>query len=115
MTIVIDKHLLDRVARERRFDARTMEIARRLFLDEAAPKRLAREYAVIHQRIYAIRKMVTEAVADYELPGGYSQVTLTGPAELVRAMAELFEQQMRELVDQGDLAATAREPSGENR
>jgi hypothetical protein len=73
-----------------------------LFLEGHKPKRLAREYAVIHQRIYAIRKMVMEAVADYELPAGYSQVTLTGPAELVRAMADLFEQQMRELVDPGE-------------
>lgn len=99
MTTVVDKHLLDRVSRERRFDDRTMEIARRLFLEGEKPTKLAREYAVIHQRIYAIRRMVTEAVASYELPPGYSEVTLRGPAELVQAICELFDQQMSELVE----------------
>ena len=99
MTSTIDKYLLDRVARERRFDDRTMEIARRLFLKEEKPRKLALEYAVIHQRIYAIRRMVMEAVASYQLPPGYSEVTLRGPAELVQAISELFEQQMSELVE----------------
>lgn len=99
MTTVVDKHLLDRVARERRFDDRTMEIARRLFLDEEKPRKLALEYAVIHQRIYAIRRMVTKVVASYELPPGYTEVTLRGPAELVQAISELFDLQMSELVE----------------
>ena len=58
MTTTIDKYLLDRVARERRFDDRTMEIARRLFLKEEKPRKLALEYAVIHQRIYAIARRI---------------------------------------------------------
>jgi len=58
MTTVVDKYLLDRVSRERRFDDRTMEIARRLFLDREKPRKLALEYAVIHQRIYAMRRSV---------------------------------------------------------
>jgi hypothetical protein len=99
MTTVVDKYLLDRVSRERRFDDRTMEIARRLFLDREKPRKLALEYAVIHQRIYAIRRMVTEAVESYELPPGYSEVTLRGPADLIRAICELFDQQMSDLVE----------------
>jgi hypothetical protein len=99
MTTVVDRYLLDRVSRERRFDDRTMEIARRLFLNREKPRKLALEYAVIHQRIYAIRRMVTEAIAGYELPPGYSEVTLRGPAELIRAIGELFDQQMSELVE----------------
>jgi hypothetical protein len=92
---VVDAPLLERVARERRFDARTLEIARRLFIENEAPKKLATEYGVIHQRIYAIRKLVQEAVESYRLPEGWSEVTLRGPADLVRATATQFEAKKR--------------------
>ncbi|MDM0022695.1 TrfB-related DNA-binding protein [Variovorax saccharolyticus] len=92
---VVDRHLLDRVARERRFDDRTMQIARRLFLEGHKPKRLATEYGVIHQRIYAIRRLVQAAVNDFRLPEGWTEVTLQGPADLVHATAALFDEQMR--------------------
>lgn len=92
---VVDSHLLDRVARERRFDDRTMEIARRLFVDGHKPKRLATEYGVIHQRIYAIRRLVQAAVNDFRLPEGWSEVTLKGPVDLVQATAASFAEQMR--------------------
>ena len=70
-------------------------IARRLFIENEAPKKLATEYGVIHQRIYAIRKLVQEAVESYRLPEGWSEVTLRGPADLVRATATQFEAKKR--------------------
>lgn len=92
---VVDAPLLERVARERRFDARTLEIARRLFIENETPKKLSTEYGVIHQRIYAIRKLVQKAVESYRLPEGWSEVTLRGPADLVRATATQFEAKKR--------------------
>ncbi|MDM0001168.1 hypothetical protein QTI24_21350 [Variovorax sp. J22P240] len=92
---VVDEALLERVARERRFDPRTLEIARRLFLGNDSAKMLSTEYGVIHQRIYAIRRMVQEAVQSYGLPDGWSEVTLSGPADLVRAAKARFERQKR--------------------
>ena len=43
---VIDSHLLERVARERRFDPRTLEIAWRLFIEKEPVKKLSAEYGV---------------------------------------------------------------------
>jgi hypothetical protein len=94
MTLV-DEALLERVARERRFDPRTLEIARRLSIHKDSPKMLSTEYGVIHQRIYAIRRMVQEAVQGYGLPEGWSEVTLRGPADFVLATKAKFERQMR--------------------
>ena len=55
MTVTIDEKELARVAKQRRFDARTLEIAHRLIIGKEPPLLLAAEYGVIHQRIYAIR------------------------------------------------------------
>lgn len=99
---VVDSHLLDRVARERRFDPRTLEIARRLFIENEPVKKLSTEYGVIHQRIYAIRRSVIEQVEKYDLPEGWTEVTLRGPAEVVQAIAQLFQQQLSELATEAD-------------
>jgi ribosome recycling factor len=99
---VVDSHLLERVARERRFDPRTLEIARRLFIKKESVKRLSTEYGVIHQRIYAIRRSVIEQVEKYELPEGWTEVTLRGPADLVQSITELFQQRMTELAAEAD-------------
>ena len=90
MTIIVDEDMLARVARDRRFDPRTLEIARRLFLEKENVKKLSTEYGVIFQRIYAIRKMVLEAAEEYALPQGWSEVSLRGPAEVVQAVEKIF-------------------------
>jgi hypothetical protein len=95
-------HLLERVARERRFDPRALEIARRLFINGEPVKKLSTEYGVIHQRIYAIRRLVIEHVEKYALPDGWTEVTLRGPAEVVQAMAELFQERVSELAAEAD-------------
>lgn len=95
----VDGPLLERVARERRFDPRTLEIARKLFINDEAVRKVAQEYGVIDKRVYAIRKTVLDHVQKYELPQGWSEVTLRGPAELVQAVHELFEQMKTDLLE----------------
>ena len=72
MTTSVDGKKLEHIARLRKFDPRTLEIARRLFIHQEKPKLLSAEYGVILQRIYAIRKAVLDSADDGEL-------TLRGP------------------------------------
>ena len=94
--MIVDELLLERVARERRFDARTVEIARRLFLGNEAPRKVAKEFALIDQRLYAIRAEVLKQVERYALPEGWSEVTLRGPADVVKATQAFFNRRMRD-------------------
>jgi len=94
--MTVDEPILERVLRERRFDQRTAEIAKRLFLRDEAPQKLAREYALLDKRIYAIRAEVLKQVKGYALPAGWSEVTLRGPADVVKAAHALFRKRMRE-------------------
>lgn len=93
MTVTIDEVELARIAKVRRFDARTLEIARRLFIDKAKPMLLTVEYGVIHQRIYAIRRAVLEEA----LPAGTAEITLRGPVEAVEAARRAFDRHMEKL------------------
>jgi len=93
MTTNIDEAELQRIAKQRRFDPRTLEIARRLFIVGDRPKLLAVEYGVILQRIYAIRK----AVLDLALPHGVAEVTLRGPVQAIEAARTAFDRCMEEL------------------
>ncbi|PZQ77686.1 MAG: hypothetical protein DI563_02785 [Variovorax paradoxus] len=90
MTVTIDEEELARIAKLRRFDARTLEIARRLFIDKDAPMLLTAEYGVIHQRIYAIKR----AVLKDALPVGIAEITLRGPKEAVEAARRAFDRHM---------------------
>ena len=87
MTASVSRSELERILRQRRFDERTKEIARRLFIDKTRPKLLAVEYGLIQQRIYAIRKCVL-ALA---MPPGEAQVTLAGPVEAIEAAQRAFD------------------------
>lgn len=100
--MIVDELLLARVARDRRFDERTVEIARRLFIGKDEPKKLATEFGLHDKRIYAIRAAVTKQIASYQLPEGWSEVTLRGPADVVQAVAAIFKKRMRDHVAAGD-------------
>ncbi|MEJ8815236.1 TrfB-related DNA-binding protein [Variovorax ureilyticus] len=100
MTTSVDAIQLERIARKRRFDPRTLEIARRLFLQGDRPKLLAAEYGLILQRIYAIRKAVLESTHD--LPAGWNEVTLRGPAEAVEAAQRAFNKYVEKLQADGN-------------
>lgn len=89
--IAIDNDLLERIAAERRFEARTLDMARRLFIHHETPKRVASEFGVNTQRIYAIRKEILAAAEAYQLPDGWMRAELVGPTELVEHYRQLFE------------------------
>lgn len=84
---------LERIKNQRRFDARTMEIARSLFIHNQQPMKLAATHGVLPQRIYAIRK----AVLELALPPGQVELTLTGPAEAIEAARIAFKKQMAKM------------------
>ncbi|WP_298703861.1 hypothetical protein [uncultured Variovorax sp.] len=90
MTVTIDEKELARVAKQRRFDARTLEIAHRLIIGKEPPLLLAAEYGVIHQRIYAIRR----AVLKDALPVGMAEITLRGPVEAIEAARRAFDRHL---------------------
>jgi TrfB plasmid transcriptional repressor len=79
----IDHGTLDRIAQQRRFEPRTLEIAKRLFLHGEPAKRLAVEYGVNIQRVYAIRREVLDAGRTIALPPGWEEVTIAGPKALI--------------------------------
>ena len=97
MAIIVDEEQLARIAKSRKFDPRTLEIARRLFLNHEKPKRLSAEYGVIFQRIYAIRRAVLKAIEAEGLEPGWSQVTLRGPKAAIEAAQRAFAQRMARL------------------
>lgn len=90
MTVTIDEEELARIAKRRRFDARTLEIAHRLFIGKEEPMLLKAEYGVIHQRIYAIR----QAVLKDAMPAGTAEVTLRGPVGAIEAAQRAFDRYM---------------------
>ena len=87
----IDLPLLERIASRRRFEPRTLEIAKRLFVYGEPARRLAAEYGVNVQRIYAIQRRVLAAAAASKLPEGWEELTVSGPRELVASFRDAFE------------------------
>jgi len=93
----IDLELLERIGEERRFETRTMEIAKRLFIHGEAPKRLSVEYGVNIQRVYAIRREVLAVAKQLQLPVGWAEVRLAGPRELIQALERQYVAAMEKL------------------
>jgi hypothetical protein len=90
----VDLPLLERISEERRFEARTLEIAKRLFIHGETPKRLSVEYGINIQRVYAIRKEVLAAAEQLDLPAGWTEVKLIGPSELIERLTQLHTEAM---------------------
>lgn len=86
----IDLPLLERIAEQRRFESRTLEMAKRLFIHNETPKRLSIEYGVNLQRVYAIRKEVLAAAQVLALPPGWEEMTIAGPSELIAQFKRQF-------------------------
>jgi hypothetical protein len=97
MIKIVDEGQLARIAKQRKFDARTLEIALRLFIHKEKPQLLAAEYGVILQRVYAIRK----AVQDSALPVGIDELKLRGPAEAVAAARLAYERHLAKMKKRG--------------
>lgn len=77
----VDLNFLERLGKERRFEAQTLEIAKRLFIHGQPAKHVAIEYGLNLSRIYAIRDMVRQAAEG--LPAGWVRVTIEGPRDVV--------------------------------
>jgi len=107
--MIIDELMLARVSRDRRFDKRTLEIARKLFIEKQEPLSVAKEFALLDKRIYAIRDAVRKQVASYGLPEGWTEVTLRGPADLVKTVEVIFRKRMKRLSAEGSSAESAAE------
>jgi len=88
--VAIDLELLQRIAEQRRFEERTLEIAKRLFVHGETPKRLSVEYGVNIQRVYAIRKEVLAAARAAALPPGWEEMTVRGPKALIARVRRLM-------------------------
>ncbi|HEY2927572.1 TrfB-related DNA-binding protein [Piscinibacter sp.] len=86
----IDLPLLECIAEQRRFESRTLEIAKRLFIHGETPKRLSIEYGVNLQRVYAIRKEILAAAQAWALPPGWEEMTIAGPSELIAQFKRQF-------------------------
>ena len=95
--MAVDLEQLMRIGEARRFEARTMEIAKRLFIHNETPKRLSVEYGVNIQRIYAIRREVIAVAKQLELPVGWSEVTMAGPRELIQRLVAEYAGEMKKL------------------
>ncbi len=90
----IDFDLLERIAGQRRFEPRTLEIAKRLFLHGDSPKRLSVEFGVNLQRVYAIRKEILAAAQVSALPPGWAELNVAGPRELIERLKRQFDDEM---------------------
>lgn len=88
----VTAELLERLARTRRFSAQTLDIAKRLFLFNDPPRKLAAEYGVNLARIYAIRDSVSQAAQAQRVPPGWEEVTLIAPKELIEEFRQRIAQ-----------------------
>lgn len=86
MTAIVDLELLERIASQRKFQAETLEMAKRVLVFGHKPKNVAAEFGVNHQRVYAIRKEVLAAIKAVTLPAGWEEVTLAGPQPVIAAL-----------------------------
>ncbi len=88
--VEIDLALLERIAEQRRFENRTLEIAKRLFIYGETLKRLSVEHGVNLRRVYAIRKEILAAAQASALPPGWEEATFVGPSEVIAQIRRHF-------------------------
>ncbi len=97
----VDFEKLERIAKQRRFEDRTMEIAKRLFIHGESPKRLSVEFGVNLKRVYAIRKEVLAAAEAITLPPGWEELRIAGPRDVIERVRRQFELEMNQLGNGG--------------
>ena len=81
----INEATLARVAKTRRFDARTIEMARRVLLHGERNAALAHEYGLHPITIFRNVKAVRLACEAEWLPRGWSRRMITAPTAMIRA------------------------------
>ena len=97
----IDYAMLERIAEQRRFEARTLDIAKRLFIHGESPKVVSTEFGVNLARIYAIRREVMSAAQAVALPDGWDEVHLVGPSDVIARIRQKFDEEMRRVKEGG--------------
>ena len=80
--------LLDDLAERRHFADRTLEIAKRLFIENETPTHLALAYGLSLQRVYRIRDTILAAAKAEALPHGWEEVTIAAPSPIIREIRE---------------------------
>lgn len=83
-TMKLDAAAFERLARKRKFQPRTLEIARRLLVRGEKARELAHAYGLNIQRIYNIGMQVSAAYQAERLPPGWIEVTICGPEKMIR-------------------------------
>jgi TrfB plasmid transcriptional repressor len=81
--VKLDATALKLLTQKRRFNAQTLEIAKRRVLGEESATALAAEYGVNLRRIYAIEKQIIAAWRELHLPPGWSEISLVAPKSLI--------------------------------
>lgn len=97
----VDFEKLERIAKQRRFEDRTLEIAKRLFIHGESPKRLSVEFGVNLKRVYAIRKEVLAAAEAITLPPGWEELRIAGPRDIIERVRRQFDLEMNQLGNGG--------------
>jgi hypothetical protein len=92
----IDEATLARVAKTRRFDARTIEMARRVLLHGEKNAALAREYGLHPITVFRNVKGVRLACEAEWLPRGWTRRMITAPTPMIRAFEREAAAAMRE-------------------
>lgn len=82
--------LLDDLADRRHFAGRTLEIAKRLFVEQETPTHLALAYGLSSQRVYRIRDTVLAAAHAEALPQGWEEVTIAAPSPIIREIRSVL-------------------------
>lgn len=88
----ITASVLEELAEGRHFAKRTLEIAKRLFIEGETPTHLALGYGVSVQRIYRIRDSVLAAAKAKALPKGWEEVTIAAPRPVIREIRKRLAQ-----------------------
>ena len=96
-TLRLPAEAFDAVARRRRFQKQTVDIARRVLVDGEDPRDLAVAYGLSVSRIYAIAESVHHAVKARHLPPGWIEVTIAGPEQMVRHFQKMVAEARKRL------------------
>jgi hypothetical protein len=92
----VDEATLERVAKTRRFDAQTIEMARRVLLHGERNSALANEYGLHPITIYRNVKAVRLACEAEWLPRGWTRRMIAAPNAMIRDFERQAAAAMRE-------------------
>jgi hypothetical protein len=104
----IDYVMLERIADQRRFEPRTLDVAKRLFVYGETPKAVSTQTGVYLPRVYAIRREVLAAAQALARPEGWEELTLVGPRDVIQRVRQMFEVEMANVPKRSNTDPAAR-------